>query len=87
MDEGKRILGDSISYASGSYDVLEGADALILVTEWNEFRRPDFERIKNVLKKPVIFDGRNQYDPGRMHRNGFDYICVGKTTKKALVEA
>lgn len=87
MDESKKILGDRIEYASGSYDALEGADALILATEWNEFRRPDFERIKQTLSRPVIFDGRNQYDPDRMFRSGFDYICIGKQTQKALIEA
>lgn len=87
MDEAKRILGDKIEYVSSSYSALEGADALILATEWNEFRRPDFERIKKTLKRPVIFDGRNQYDPERMLRSGFDYICVGKQTQMALVEA
>jgi len=87
IDEAKRILKDPIEYTSSSYEALEDADALILVTEWNEFRRPDFEKIKNTLKKAVIFDGRNQYDPERMYQKGIDYICVGKKTKSALVEA
>ncbi len=86
MDEAKKIFKDKISCATSSYDALEGADALILVTEWNEFRRPDFEKIKQLLKRPVIFDGRNQFDPQRMHQRGFDYICIGKRTEKALVE-
>jgi len=85
-DEAKRIFKDRIKYVSSSYEALEGADALILVTEWNEFRRPDFEKIKNNLKKPVIFDGRNQYNPERMYKNGFDYICIGKNTENALLE-
>lgn len=84
-EEAKRILGDKIFYANSSYEALSGADALILVTEWNEFRRPDFERIKNSLKIPVIFDGRNQYDPKRMRERGFDYICIGKTNEKVLI--
>ena len=66
MDEAKKIIGNSVEYAQNSYDALSNADALILVTEWNEFRRPDFERIKKLLKNPVIFDGRNQYDQKRM---------------------
>ena len=85
-DEAKRIFKDRIEYVSGSYEALEGADALILVTEWNEFRRPDFEKIKNNMKRPVIFDGRNQYNQERMYKNGFDYICVGKNTETALLE-
>jgi len=78
-EDAKRIFGNTIEYVQNSYEALEGADALILVTEWNEFRRPDFEKIKKMLKTPVLFDGRNQYDPERLQRWGFDYICTGKT--------
>jgi len=78
MEEAKKIIGNSVKYAPNSYEALSGADALILVTEWNEFRRPDFEKMKNILKNPVIFDGRNQYEPKRMKERGFDYICIGK---------
>ena len=58
----KKIFGDTIEYAASSYSALENADALLLVTEWNEFRRPDFERIKSLLKNPVIFDGNGRYE-------------------------
>lgn len=78
-EDAKRIFGNTIEYVQNSYEAVEGADALILVTEWNEFRRPDFEKIKKMLKTPVLFDGRNQYDPERLQRWGFDYICTGKT--------
>lgn len=78
MDEAKSIIGNSIQYAQNNYEALLNADALILVTEWNEFRRPDFERIKKLLKNPVIFDGRNQYEPKRMQERGFEYFCIGK---------
>ncbi len=78
MDEAQKIFGDRIDYADSSYDALEGADALLLVTEWNEFKRPNFDKIKNLLKHLVIFDGRNQYDPIRTKKRGFDYICIGK---------
>ncbi|MEI7473256.1 MAG: UDP-glucose/GDP-mannose dehydrogenase family protein [bacterium] len=88
MEEAKTIFGDSIEYAKSNYDALENSDALILATEWNEFRRPDFEKIKELLNKPVIFDGRNQYDPERLLKRGFDYISIGKKpvciNKKAL---
>jgi UDPglucose 6-dehydrogenase len=77
-EEAKNIFGDSIEYIKSSYEALEGADALVLVTEWNEFRRPDFEKIKSTLKDPVIFDGRNQYDTKRLADRGIDYICIGK---------
>ena len=87
MDEAKKIIGNSVEYAQNSYDALSNADALILVTEWNEFRRPDFERIKKLLKNPVIFDGRNQYDQKRMQERGFEYICIGKQPLSVPVKA
>ncbi len=69
---------DSIEYCASAYSALENADALLLLTEWNEFRRPDFERIKASLKSPVIFDGRNQYDGNRLLERGFEYYQIGK---------
>ena len=78
FDYAQGLWGDRIYYAKNSYDALEGADAMLLLTEWNEFRRPDFDKIKNLLKTPVIFDGRNQYEPKRMLQRGFEYFCVGK---------
>lgn len=71
------IFGDKISYAASSYAAAEGADALLLLTEWNEFRRPDFDKIKGLLKTPVIFDGRNQYDGKRLIEKGFEYKAIG----------
>ena len=71
-------FADRITYATNAYDALENSDALLLLTEWNEFRRPDFERIKTSMKAPVIFDGRNQYDPNRLKEKGFKYYCIGK---------
>ena len=78
MNNSKGIFGEKIKYSKSAYEALEGADALLLLTEWNEFRRPDFERIKSLLKAPIIFDGRNQYNPERLKQSGFEYICVGK---------
>jgi UDPglucose 6-dehydrogenase len=78
MENTGRLLGDSIHYAPGNYECLEGADALIIVTEWNEFRHPDFEKIKQLLAEPVIFDGRNLYDPDRMAERGFTYYSMGR---------
>ncbi len=78
MTLAKQIFGDKITYCQKSYEALDGADAMLLLTEWNEFRRPDFERIKGLLKAPVIFDGRNQYNSERLTQSGFEYICVGK---------
>lgn len=78
MEAAFSIFRDKIKYAKNSYQALENADAMLLLTEWNEFRRPDFDKIKHLLKRPVIFDGRNQYDSKRLASRGFEYICVGK---------
>lgn len=78
MNIAKHIFGDKITYCQKSYDALKDADAMLLLTEWNEFRRPDFERIKGLLKTPIIFDGRNQYNGERLTQSGFEYVCVGK---------
>ena len=65
-------------YAASPYDALEGADALCVVTEWNEFRHPDFERMRSLMKSPVVFDGRNVFDPARMRERGFTYFGIGR---------
>lgn len=77
MDNCRKILPD-ISYCETPYKAAEGASALVFVTEWNEFRFLNFERVKEVMERPVIFDGRNIYDPQRMKRLGFDYYCIGR---------
>jgi len=64
--------------ADDEYNALEGADALVLVTEWPQFRKPDWERVKELLAEPVVFDGRNKYDPGKMKQMGFKYFGVGR---------
>jgi UDPglucose 6-dehydrogenase len=74
----KQILGDKIRYCDNAYQVAENADALLLVTEWNEFRRPDFDKVRQLMNRPLIFDGRNQYDPERMLERGFEYHCMGR---------
>ncbi len=68
----------NISYFESKYDVLKDADALVLLTEWKEFRSPDFEELKNQLKNPVIFDGRNQYNAFNLEAKGFEYFQIGK---------
>lgn len=78
MDEAKHILGDKIEYADDQYGVLVDADALILVTEWSEFRMPNFKVVKKLLNKPVIFDGRNIYDPEEMQELKIDYFGIGR---------
>ena len=81
MHETKRRIGDRIQYAETSYDALAGADALVIVTDWNEYRHPDFARIKEALKSPVVVDGRNLYDPRKMKSLGFTYASIGRGAK------
>ena len=76
--EARRRFGDRITLAGSSYDALAGAAALVVVTEWNEYRRPDFDRIKATLSEPIIVDGRNLYDPARMAAMGFKYLSIGR---------
>jgi UDPglucose 6-dehydrogenase len=78
IQEAKKTFGDRITYSNNQYDILQDADALAIVTEWNEYRTPDFDRIKALLNKPLIFDGRNLYDPGRMKFIGFEYFAIGR---------
>ncbi|MFP5380428.1 MAG: UDP binding domain-containing protein, partial [Vicinamibacteria bacterium] len=74
----KAIFGGKVHYAAKSYDALKGADALAIVTEWHEFREPDFARMRKLLKQPVIVDGRNIYEPGQMKAEGFTYLSIGR---------
>jgi UDPglucose 6-dehydrogenase len=76
--EARKVFGDRIIYMARNYDALDGASALLVLTEWNEFRRPDFQRIKELLKEPIIFDGRNIYDPAELKKLGFDYYSIGR---------
>jgi UDPglucose 6-dehydrogenase len=78
LSEAHHVFGDKVRYHRVNYDALEGADALLVVTEWNEFRRPDFQRMRQLMKRPVIFDGRNIYDPEQMRQLGFTYYSVGR---------
>jgi UDPglucose 6-dehydrogenase len=81
MHETQRRIGDLIEYAATSYDALTGADALVIVTDWNEYRHPDFARIKAALKTPVVVDGRNLYDTRKMNALGFTYASIGRGGK------
>jgi UDPglucose 6-dehydrogenase len=78
MTNVKNLLGDKISYCNTTYECLENADALIIATEWNEFRTPDFDRIISLLKEPAIFDGRNVFDVQSMEKKGFHYESIGR---------
>ena len=77
VEESKHMIGDRIGYAVDAYAALDGADALLLVTEWREFRVPDWDRIKKALKQPVVFDGRNIYSGPELRAQGFAYHGIG----------
>jgi len=78
MEEARRILGDRIDFGARNYDVLKGADALLIHTEWNPYRRPDFARIRQLSARPVIFAGRNLHSVRTMRELGFEYHSVGR---------
>jgi UDPglucose 6-dehydrogenase len=79
----RAIYGDKLTYCDRPYGALEQADALVIVTEWNEFRNPDFEVMARLMRQPVIFDGRNLYDPTRMAALGFTYEGMGRAARRA----
>ena len=74
----KGMFGSRVTFASNNYDALKGADCLAIVTEWNEFRRPDFTRMRTLMKSPVVFDGRNLFTPEQMTQSGFIYYSIGR---------
>jgi UDPglucose 6-dehydrogenase len=78
MKTARGIFGSKISYVTKSYDALKGADALAIVTEWHEFREPDFNRMRKLMRNPVVFDGRNLYEPQTMKAHGFTYYSIGR---------
>jgi UDPglucose 6-dehydrogenase len=78
MDRARRHFGDRVILAPGPYEALEGTEALFVVTEWSEFRNPDFERMKALMKDPVVFDGRNVFDPEEMAELGFRWYGIGR---------
>ena len=82
MKTTKAVLGDIVRYAEDSYDALKDADALVIVTEWGEFRNPDFDQLKALLKQPVIFDGRNLYDSDKMNNLKITYYSIGREDVK-----
>jgi UDPglucose 6-dehydrogenase len=82
MEQAKSIL-DGVTYAEGPYECAEGADALVIVTEWEQFRALDFERLKETMACPVVVDLRNIYRPEEMARHGFLYESVGRPSRRA----
>ena len=85
MDEARRIYGDKkeLTLCDSTADTLEGADALAIMTEWQEFRSPDFDAIVAAMQDPVIFDGRNLYDPGTLSTLGIRYYAIGRSNASA----
>jgi len=81
LEEAQKYFGDRIEYNHNQYEILNGADALVIITDWNEYRTPDFERILSELKAPLLIDGRNLYKPKRMATAGFTYIPLGRCSK------
>jgi UDPglucose 6-dehydrogenase len=80
MDEARRIYGErkDLELCRNANAALSGADALAIVTEWNEYRHPDLKRVKEALRRPIVVDGRNLYDPARMRQLGFTYLSIGR---------
>ena len=78
LHEAKRRIGNRIAYSESNYEALNGADALVVVTDWNEYRHPDFGRMKSTLRRPVVIDGRNLYDANKMQSLGFSYFSFGR---------
>ena len=74
----QKLLGDRVRFCARSYEALDGADALVVATEWNEFREPDFDRMRTLMRRPAIFDGRNIYNPAYIKSLGFHYEGVGR---------
>jgi len=86
LGEARKVFGDRINYHRVNYDALQDADALLIVTDWSEFRRPDFDRMKGLMKSPTIFDGRNLYDHDVMRAQGFTYYPIGRAAVEASAE-
>ena len=78
MEAARPVLGTRVTYHDDAYAALPGADALLVCTEWMEYRSPDFDRIRAELRQPLIFDGRNVYDPPLMMRYNFEYYSIGR---------
>jgi UDPglucose 6-dehydrogenase len=78
-------FGAAVTYCETNYNALEGADALIILTEWKQYRRPDLERVHALLARPLVIDGRNLFDPEKMREHGFEYISVGRPSADELI--
>jgi UDPglucose 6-dehydrogenase len=86
LNEAKHHFGNTITYCEDQYETLINADCLAVLTEWSEFRIPNFNIMSKLLNAPAIFDGRNIYDKDEMKKNGFDYFCIGIDTTREDVK-
>jgi UDPglucose 6-dehydrogenase len=82
MPNAKELLGETVTFSKNPYDAIQHADALLIVTEWPQFRTPDFERMESLLKNKVIFDGRNLYEMSQMKELGYTYYSIGRGVVK-----
>jgi UDPglucose 6-dehydrogenase len=87
MNVARTHFGDTVQYCDNNYDALPGADALIILTEWKPYRRPDFDRVRSLLARPLIIDGRNLFSPEKMRELGFEYASIGRPSVGELVPA
>lgn len=78
IERAKKVFSGNIQYVNNMLEAVAGVDALVLITDWNEFRQVDISEIKKYMKHPIVFDGRNQYDPSKLKAQGFEYYCIGK---------
>jgi UDPglucose 6-dehydrogenase len=77
-ENARALLPASVTFCASPYEAAEGADAVVLVTEWNEFKYLNLERLRGLMRRPLLFDGRNMYEPERMRRLGFEYHSIGR---------
>jgi UDPglucose 6-dehydrogenase len=85
MDEARRRLASTIDFAENAYEALRDADALAIMTDWNEYRHPDFERMRSLLRRPLVVDGRNLYSPAKLQQLGIEYHSIGRGTDNIQV--
>ena len=86
MNAARRVFGRRVTYADDPYLAADGADALAVMTEWRMYRTPDFERLRSVMRRPLVIDGRNLYDPARVAGHGFEYHGIGRGRTPAREE-
>jgi UDPglucose 6-dehydrogenase len=78
MTVARAHFGERVTYHEDNYEAVAGADALVILTEWRPYRRPDFEKLRSAMRRALVFDGRNLFDPQRMKELGFDYVSIGR---------